>query len=229
MTTAANSQIQRVATLVAALSLAGCATPIKGTVEALPDPDYAFDKTGPVLVTTYRESPNALLSKQYVLRVVDAFKARGFLSVISESRRHLETRPIKLVVVVDASTSSTKYTYRSADLGPVQTNSNVHCNTLSNGDSASTNCFSIPTTKLAIVGYSDKIGVSTKRTFKLDAYDAPSGWQVLKVTASSAEGGCNSLDVFDELSKQGIQRMSLSTSVVQDFVVKNPSGLLCKR
>lgn len=105
---------------------------MSGSINAVPDPAYSFDKGAPVLITVGDDSSNPLLAKHFINRAVLFMREKGFQRVYTEENQPKAKNQIKLLANVDINTRTTAHKYRSADYANVQTGTTTECKTTSN-------------------------------------------------------------------------------------------------
>ena len=165
--------------------LGGCATQIDVALNAIPDPDYPFDRKATVLVTsTNSADENALNARYYLRDMVNALKDRGFKEVFTDASLPKNHAPIKMTVSLDVGSRQVTYRYTATEYGQVPTSTSTVCKNSKKKDDRLT-CTSTPNTTYGPIGTSERTGYTTLSTFNITARDELSRRSVYLLRASS--------------------------------------------
>ncbi|MHA3738779.1 hypothetical protein ACXR0M_24295 [Pseudomonas sp. Eth.TT006] len=214
--------------LILTALLGGCATQIDVALNAIPDPDYPFDRKATVLVTSANSADENALNARYYLRdMVNALKDRGFQEVYTDATLPGNHAPIKMILTLDIGSRQVSYRYTATDYGQVPTSTTTVCKNTKKKDDRLT-CTSKPTTTYGPVGTSERIGYTTLSTFTVTAKDEASKRTVYLLRASSYNEDCQAAKVEAFLVEQGLQQLNFEDRVQRNYRVTMPEGYSCK-
>ncbi|EJZ59223.1 hypothetical protein I1A_003564 [Pseudomonas fluorescens R124] len=216
------------ALLLLTASLSGCATQLDVALNAIPDPDYQFDRKATVLVTSASATAENALNARYYLRdMVNALKDRGFQEVYTDADLPRNHAPVKMTITLDIGSRQVSYRYTATDYGQVVTSTSTVCKNIKKKDDRLA-CISTPNTTYGPVGTSERIGYTTLSTFVATARDEVSKRTVYLLRASSYNDDCQATKVETFLVEQGLQNLSFENRVQRNYTVMMPEGYRCK-
>jgi len=208
--------------------LGGCATQIDVALNAIPDPDYQFDRKATVLVTSANGADENALNARYYLRdMVNALKDRGFLEVYTDTSLPRNHAPVSMTLTLDIGSRQVSYRYTATDYGQVTTGTSTVCKNSKKKDER-LNCTSTPNTTYGPVGTSERIGYTTLSTFIATARDEASKRTVYLLRASSYNDDCQAAKVEAFLVEQGLQNLNFQDRVQRNYRFTMPEGYSCK-
>ncbi|UVK86761.1 hypothetical protein LOY52_18015 [Pseudomonas sp. B21-051] len=216
------------ALLLLTASLSGCTTQFDVALNAIPDPDYQFDRKATVLVTsTNSTDENALNARYYLRDMVNALKDRGFQEVYTDASLPKNHAPIRMTISLDIGSRQVSYRYTATDYGQVPTSTTTVCKNTKKKDDRLT-CTSKPNTTYGPVGTSERIGYTTLSTFIATARDETSKRTVYLLRASSYNEDCQAAKVEAFLVEQGLQNLNFQDRLQRNYSVTMPEGYSCK-
>jgi len=216
------------ALLLLTASLSGCATQMDVALNAIPDPDYSFDRKATVLVTSASATAeNALTARYYLRDMVNALKDQGFREVYTDADLPKNHAPVKMTVTLDIGSRQVSYRYTATDYGQVTTSTSTVCKNIKKKDDR-LNCISTPKTTYGPVGTSERTGYTTLSTFIATARDEASKRTVYLLRASSYNEDCQATKVETFLVEQGLQNLDFHDRVQRNYTVTMPEGYRCK-
>ncbi|MFJ2284086.1 hypothetical protein ACIOUG_23565 [Pseudomonas sp. NPDC087803] len=216
------------ALLLLTASLGGCATQLDVALNAIPDPDYPFDRKATVLVTSASATAENALNARYYLRdMVNALKDRGFQEVYTDADLPGKHAPVKMTINLDIGSRQVSYRYTATDYGQVVTSTSTVCKNIKKKDDR-LNCTSTPNTTYGPVGTSERTGYTTLSTFTATARDEVSKRTVYLLRASSYNEDCQAAKVESFLVEQGLQNLDFHDRVQRNYTVTMPEDYRCK-
>ncbi|OLF56432.1 hypothetical protein [Pseudomonas chlororaphis] len=214
--------------LLLSLLLTGCATELGVALNGTPDPDYAFDRQAPVLVTVTQGNDEHGLNARYYLRdMVNAMKDQGFREVFTEATLPKKHAPIKMTVTLDIGSKRVTYRYTATDYGQVANSTTTVCKDKQKKDKSLV-CTSTPNTSYGPVGTSERTGYASLTTFTVTARDEASKRAVYLLRASSQNDDCQDAKVEAFVVEQGLQNLDFRDRVQRTYTVTMPDSYSCK-
>lgn len=209
---------------LSSLSLLGCSTVMPLNLHSLPDPQYQFNYTAPVLVQAEGQGAEALKARYYLPKVADGLRQLGFQQVMVASAQQ-SVDNVQLIFRLSVSTEQQAYSYQATDYGYTHTEYFSHCYTDEQGVRA---CSQSARPVYGPVGTSERVGYTRYSEFKLTGIDSASQQTVLSVIASSSNTHCKDKKVEDFLVERALGYVDLSQRQELAFKVKMPEGYSCQ-